>query len=141
MAYCDWGISNVPIEEMIGVTMRDVRTNGVHEIVFEAVDGRSWVLHHHDCCCESVTINDIAGNLNDIIGAPMTVARLDESFEDPPMPGEYVPESFTWSFYAFATRKGHVVIRWFGQSNGYYSETVCFCRRAVLTAVEDSDKL
>ena len=36
---------------------------------------------------------------------------------------EKAAESFTWTYYEIATRKAKWIVRWFGESSGYYSET------------------
>lgn len=91
------------------------------ELRFVAGD-RSWRMYHDQDCCESVRVNDICGNLDDLIGSPILMAE-EVSREASP---QEVSESGTWTFYKLATAKGYVTIRWLGESNGYYSESVSF---------------
>jgi hypothetical protein len=72
---------------------------------------------------------DIAGNLNDLIGSPLLMAEEVSSERDVNPKGVTVPDfqdSFTWTFYKLATVKGYVTISWYGESNGYYNESVSF---------------
>lgn len=114
--------------DMIGKTFTQVFTAGSDELIFRAADGSGFRFFHIQDCCETVDIVDICGDLLDLVGTPMLIA--DESTSDNINPPEVkVPEyqdSFTWTFYRFATIKGSVTVRWYGSSNGYYSESVNF---------------
>jgi len=96
---------------------------------FETTEGQKYLLHHIQECCEDVFIESIVGDLEDLISEPILVAE-EVSFndEDPPGVTKYfkAPDSFTWTFYKFATRKGYVDVRFYGSSNGYYGEGVSF---------------
>lgn len=102
------------LESTVGFSKTDV-------LVFVDSDGPTLHLFQHSQdCCESVYLEDIIGDLADLIGYPLLQAELvtEESTTD-----EW-GNSQTWSFYKFATVKGSVTFRWYGESNGYYSETV-----------------
>lgn len=117
------------LKELIGKTMLSVKNNDNYEIVFTADDCKRWKLYHDQDCCESVQVEDVCGDLADLIGSPIVEAEEvtgDTAQPDGWRPGEYC-ESFTWTFYKFRTAKGSVTIRWLGESNGYYSESVNFC--------------
>lgn len=85
----------------------------------------SWRMYHSQNCCERVYIEDVCGDTDDLVGTPILSASEETSNENP-KEEEEEEESFTWTFYRIATIKGTVVIRWYGSSNGYYSESVDF---------------
>lgn len=91
-------------------------------ILFYCADGTVYQQRHDQDCCESVYIEDIVGSFDDMLNEPILLAE--EVFNhDLPPEGDYRPESYTWTFYKLATMHGYVTIRWYGESNGYYSET------------------
>jgi len=118
-------------KSLLGKTLVSVtKTGDDDEIHFVTNTGETFVLFHSQDCCENVSIEDITGDLADLVGEPIMVAEEASSETRPdsvPAPS-YEPDSQTWTFYKLATIKGYVDIRWFGTSNGYYSESVSFGR-------------
>ena len=110
--------------QMLGKTFVQVTGSvGDGEMLFETAQGERFMFAHQQDCCESVDINDIVGDLQDLCGSPMLLAEQVQG-ETPVDFEEEYHESVTWTFYKFATRKGYVDVRWLGESNGYYSEGV-----------------
>lgn len=112
--------------EMLGVTMRSVTGARGNNVMLFTAENDSWFrFEHMQDCCERVCIEDVIGDLDDLVGSPIVLAEEVSSKEAPaPDFGGYAPESYTWTFYRFGTAKGTVTVRWLGTSNGYYSEAV-----------------
>lgn len=121
---------NEDISQLVGKTLESVTgAVGDEEMHFLCTDGTHFRMFHSQDCCESVSVEDICGDLSDLIGSP--IVRAEESTNSKENPPGVTPEyhdSFTWTFYKFDTAKGGVTIRWYGVSNGYYSESVTFHR-------------
>jgi len=141
------------IEDLKGKTLISITGIENDEIIFTTSEGEKYKMYHEQSCCENVTIDDINGDIEDLLNTPITLAEevsnldfekqwvdsfvnIEEKDEDEDWynhekknaNGEYFPESYTWTFYKLATIKGYVDIRWFGESNGYYSESVEFVK-------------
>lgn len=99
---------------------------GSEEMRFYTQEARVYRMYHSQNCCESVDIYEIHGDLDDLMGSPILLAE-EVTLDNQPAPdGSTGYYSYTWTFYKLATAKGHVTIRWLGESNGYYSESVDF---------------
>lgn len=123
------------VEELLGKILKRIEGKEKDdEMEFICEDGSKYKFFHDQGCCESVWIEDICGDLDDLIGEPLHMAEVVSDSDTPPegegveLPNAACSEygSYTWTFYKFATIKGYVTIRWWGESNGYYSEEVSF---------------
>jgi hypothetical protein len=108
------------INTLLGKILVKIDKKKDEQIIFEEDNGNKYIMYHRQDCCEGVNIESIDGDLQDLIGSPILLAEEVSSHEN-----SYY-ESITWTFYKLATVKGYVTIRWFGSSNGYYSESVDF---------------
>jgi hypothetical protein len=127
----------VAIEDMLGVTITSIdRAAGTipYHLDFHTDKGLFAMGHIQDCC-ESVYLNDVDGDLDDLIGSPITLAECvgswsghDGEWDKDAPPGVDVKpkhyDSSTWTFYKLGNSKVSMTLRWVGESNGYYSERV-----------------
>lgn len=100
----------------------DNRKNGVERdaksIIFTMDDGTVLEMSHSQIGCEDVSVEDIIGDIQCLIGSPLTQAETvyQEEWEN----------YSAWTFCKFATVKGYVTIRWYGECEGYYSVDVSY---------------
>jgi hypothetical protein len=153
MSYYDY--KHAEFSTLVGKTIGEINNQG-EEIEIQTDDGKIYKMYHSQDCCESVSVEEIVGDLNDLLGSPVLLAEevssTDPSEEEQTKrtaayekeKAEYAErgqkfyyesledylrsrhESETWTFYKLSTIKGSVTIRWYGSSNGYYSEAVSF---------------
>lgn len=116
-------------EELVGKTFTaiDGACKGSREILFKTDTAEVYKMYHEQDCCERVEVEDICGDIEDLIGTPILAAEEVVKDNEGESLGEY-DESFTWTFYKLSTIKGDVTIRWYGTSNDYYSEKVTITR-------------
>lgn len=93
-------------------------------ITFYLDNTKSIRMYHSQDCCESVYIEDINGDLDSLLFKP--ILQADEKISTNEDSNSNTDESFTWTFYTLANISSVVDIRWYGSSNGYYSERVDF---------------
>lgn len=112
------------VTELIGKTL--ILIEGMEQesesIKFWASNGDTYEMYHDQCCCEHVWLEDVAGNVTDLIDTPILNVEVRTNT------GNTEWGSSTYTYYTISTIKGYVDLRWYGESNGYYSESVDFVK-------------
>ena len=118
------------LKELIGKTFDKVYIED--DSLFLENKKEKYVLFQDTSCCDEGYLEDVCGDLENLIGNQLTIA---EEFvgdsggkEDP----DYIDEDhyvLYYTFYKFATIKGYVTIRWmYTAINSSYSEQVTFAK-------------
>ena len=110
--------STSKFEQIQGMTITAVVYKESNESLLIHLNTHVLEMIHHQDCCEAVYLADVVGSFEDLIGYPLlevSESIVDIATED---------MSSTTSYYNFRTVKASVQLRWVGESNGYYSETV-----------------
>ena len=89
-------------------------------ILFETSAGGMYLLTYKPDCWEGVYIEDICGDIKDLAGEKILLARevsgriINEDNDSG------IDERVGWTFYNIATMNNAITIRFKGEDNGYY---------------------
>jgi len=92
------------LEDLKGRVLTRVEKIDSDELRFYLTDDHYIKMYHQQDCCESVTIEDIVGDLDDLVGTPLLLAEEVDNYDQEPNEEYY--ESYTWTYYRFRTIKG-----------------------------------
>ena len=117
-------VESTIFEPLLGRTIAKIEgaAEESEEILFIMENGDVFRMYHEQDCCEQVLVEDVGGNIEDLIGTP--ILKAEEVTNEGTRGWNWFDGTCTWTWYQFATIKGYVTIRWVGESNGYYSESV-----------------
>lgn len=107
--------------DLVGKVIKKVERSD-NRIVFWTECGLRYTMEHSQSCCESVYIESIAGDLQNLVGKAIFSCSEETNNDD--SAGEY--GIGMWTFYKITAFGEYIDIRWYGSSNGYYSVGVSF---------------
>jgi hypothetical protein len=111
-------INKLPIKVGDIIVNIEGMQKGSEEIIFTLSTGIKYKMYHDQDCCERVELEDVVGDFIDLLNSPLIISESSNNC------GENEYQRYTYTYYKFATIKGYVDLRWYGISNGYYSERV-----------------
>ncbi len=107
------------IEELVGQTVFFIKGGkDDEEVTFTLGTGVKVRMYHPQNCCENVWLEDIVGDMCDLLDSEILEAKSIDSTED--------KGNLEWTFYRISTIKGTVVFRWCSNIDTYYGTEVIF---------------
>lgn len=109
----------IPFEEIKGKIIKKISISKDKSIIKFLTDKDiEYQMYHDQICCEDVYLDDVDNDINLLLNSPILIAEETTNYTPPTISHN----SFTWSFYRLGTINGVCVFRWYGTSNGCYSE-------------------
>jgi len=107
------------MEDLLGLTPTAIKIKpDKTEVQILMQGGRTFRFFHFQDCCENVQLEDWL-NWEQLIGHPILKA-----YKTSTQKNTIYGDSETWTFYTLGNHITTTVMRWLGESNGYYSEDV-----------------
>ncbi len=105
---------------LVGRTIKriDGLERGGADVLITLDIGKVRIYHRQDCC-EDVELLDFDGDQDDLVGA--TIKEVEQVSSQG---NRQYGDTETWTFIKIETDRGGLWMRWYGSSNGYYSEEV-----------------
>ena len=111
------------INTLVGQEIVKIEVLNHTELIIHTTDD-VYKMHHEQDCCEKVYLEDICGDLDDMLGVVVNAYSSSNLVKDQTQSCD--KEQQQWTFYHISTIKGTVTLRWYGASNGYYATEVSF---------------
>lgn len=108
---------NQTMKNLIGATILSATTHYNDNLLYIETDKGTMRFYHDQECCESVWLED---GLEDL--EKMLHAEVIENYDEDAL-NEY-DYSYTWTYYKISTLNHDCTLRFYGTSNGCYSEDV-----------------
>lgn len=104
------------LKAMIGETPVEISMSQAKDVLtFVMKSDKVVEFYHAQECCEDVSIEEVAGDFEALLGHPILVAEKRER------EGETYEEE--WTFYTFRTAHSTLDVRWYGMSNARHYST------------------
>ena len=118
------------LSELIGAVVTEVSDKNALLTLY-CRDGRVFRFIHHQDCCESVYLeSQTPKRVKSVLAGYKIVQAESVSSDKVGITDDEMntadDESYTWTFYKIASTRGYLTLRFYGSSNGYYSESVDF---------------